>query len=311
MRTAAEHAPRVRATRCAICGTEGEASVLYPATFDVGSVGPGMFSARRPPDRVHYRMVRCLRCGLVRSDPVLEPAALDELYARSGFHYAGEIPNLRATYGHFLYELDKYGVRRQRLLDIGCGNGFLLEEALDQGFTSVHGVEPSQDAVAKAGPRVATQIVCDVMRPGLFEPGSFDVVCLFQVLDHIADPRALLEECRGLLAPGGLILAVNHNVASFTARMLGERSPIVDIEHTYLYSPATMSRLFEAAGLVIRHVGAVRNTFSLEYLIRLAPFPPPWRALALRLLAGTRLRRVRLTLPLGNLRLVGQRPPSA
>ena len=117
-------------------------------------------------------MVSCGRCGLVRSDPVLDEANLTHLYAKSTFEYEAETANLRATYGRYLARLRKIGGRQESLLEVGCGDGFFLEQALQQGYTTVRGVEPSEAAIAGASPRVRDQIVCDVMRPGLFPAGN-------------------------------------------------------------------------------------------------------------------------------------------
>ena len=151
-------------------------------------------------------------------------------------------------------------------------------------------------------------IVQDVMRAGLFAPESFDAVCLFQVLDHISSPVELLEECLAVLRPGGQILALNHNVSAWSARLLGERSPIVDIEHTYLYSPATMRRLFAKAGFVDPRVRSVRNTYSLAYLTQLVPLPAGMKSRLLPALRAGAAGRIRVTVPLGNLCLIARKP---
>ncbi len=75
-------------TSCAICKTEGNAVELYPANFDMRALNSAVFSARRLPDRIHYRLVKCSTCGLVRSDPVAPPAVLATLYQRSTFTYS-------------------------------------------------------------------------------------------------------------------------------------------------------------------------------------------------------------------------------
>jgi SAM-dependent methyltransferase len=298
----------LRNTRCAICGTEGNARELYRANFDLQELNPAVFSARRLPDRIHYRMVKCNACGLVRSDPIADPALLAQLYHQSTFTYTDEVADLKRTYGRYLAELDKYGARKGALLEIGCGNGFFLQQALAQGYRSVRGVEPSQAAVSQAAPEVRAAIVCDLMRPGLFGPGEFDVICLFQVFDHVPDPGVLLDACFAALRPGGLVLALNHNVEAVSARLLGDRSPIVDIEHTYLYSPATMTRLLAAHGFEVRKAGAVRNWYSLRYLARLLPLPAGPKRAILAWLERHSIGRLRLCVPLGNLYLVAQRP---
>lgn len=295
------------ATRCAICDREGDAAERWPATFDPEAFSARVFSARRLPDRVHYRMVTCNACGLVRSDPVASEELLATLYASSSFDYGQEVRSIQATYGRALGWLEARSSRRESLLEIGCGNGFFLQQASRQGWGEVRGVEPSADAVAKAPPELDGTIVQDVMRVGLFSPESFDAVCLFQVLDHISHPVDLLEECLAVLRPGGHILALNHNVSAWSARMLGERSPIVDIEHTYLYSPATMRSLFAKAGFVDPRVRSVRNTYSLAYLAQLVPLPSGLKSRLLPALRAGPAGRIRVTVPLGNLCLIARK----
>jgi SAM-dependent methyltransferase len=300
--------PEMCATRCAICEREGNAAERWPATFDPAAFSARVFSARRLPDRVHYRMVRCNTCGLVRSDPVAGEELLAQLYESSSFDYGQEVQSLQATYGRALGWLQARSPRQEALLEIGCGNGFFLQQASRQGWREVRGVEPSADAVAKAPPELDGAIVQDMMRSGLFAPQSFDAVCLFQVLDHIADPVALLEECIAVLRPGGHILALNHNVRAWSARLLGERSPIVDIEHTYLYSPATMRGLFAKAGFCDPQVRSVRNTYSVAYLMQLVPLPAGLKSRLLPALRAGPAGRMRVTVPLGNLCLIARRP---
>jgi SAM-dependent methyltransferase len=299
---------QLHATRCAICQTKGNATELYPANFDPEAFNPAVFSARRLPDRIHYRMVKCCTCGLVRSDPVAASALLAQLYAQSDFCYADEVASLKLTYGHYLSTLAEFGIQKGTLLEIGCGNGFFLEEALAQGYVTVRGVEPSSVAVAKASPKVQSYISCDIMHSGLFDPGQFDVVCMFQVFDHIPDPGTLLDECFRVLKPGGLLLCLNHNIEAVSARLLKERSPIIDIEHTYLYSPSTMSRIFEVYGFKVARVGSARNTNTLHYLLRLLPLLAVPKRILLALLNRSSVGRIRFSMPLGNLYLVAQKP---
>jgi SAM-dependent methyltransferase len=295
-------------TRCAICVREAGATERWPASFDPDAFNARVFSARRLPDRVHYRMVTCDACGLVRSDPVAADELLARLYASSSFDYEGEVASLQATYGRALGWLQARSPHRDALLEIGCGNGFFLQQARRQGWRQTRGVEPSADAVAKAPAELDGAIVRDVMRAGLFAPESFDAVCLFQVLDHIPDPVAVLEECHTVLRRGGHILALNHNVAAWSARVLGERSPIVDIEHTYLYSPATMRGVLAKAGFVEPQVHGVRNTYSLAYLGQLAPLPAALKSRLLRALRAGRVGDVKFTVALGNLCVIARKP---
>lgn len=299
--------PELHPTLCAICGTFGSATELYAERLDPGSFSPEVFSARRTPDMNHYRMARCVTCNLVRSDPIANPEVLAALYTRSTQSYDDELPNLKETYGRYIAKLEKYRVRKGTLLEIGCGSGFVLDVALSQGYAGVVGVEPSRDAIAKASPQVRPQIHCGMAEPGRFREGSIDVICLFQVLDHIADPNSLLAECFRILKPGGLILALNHNAASLSARLMGERSPIVDVEHAYLYDKKTMARIFSKHGFAVSTVASAWNTYSLSYFFRLLPLRGGLKPLVLKMLKALWLGGLRLSVPMGNLYLVARK----
>src|SRR3989344_8920620 len=200
------------ATLCAICGKKNGYSVVYEEKLGEEKIGADVFSARRTaPQKSHYRMVRCNACGLLRSNPILEEGELERLYRESRLTYEGEIENLKKTYGRYLRKLEKHGVPKERILEIGCGNGFFLEEALGQGYKEVYGVEPSADAISKANPLIRPRIRREVFKENLFPDNFFDVISLFQTLDHLINPNEILRACFKNLKKGGFVLAFNHN----------------------------------------------------------------------------------------------------
>ena len=305
-------APGLEATRCAICGTLGNAATVYESNFQAEDLTAEVFSARRSPDRLHYRIVRCRTCGLLRSDPVLSAEAIEPLYQESRFTYGGETANLQYTYGRYLRGLERHGLEQRRarkgaLLEIGCGNGFFLEEAVRQGYGSVAGVEPSREAVAGAAESIRPFLTTGFFEPGFYEPEQFDVICLFQVLDHLREPDVVLRECKRLLRPGGLVLTIQHNARALSARVLAERSPIIDIEHTYLYTPQTLERLFEKSGVTVVDSGPSWNRYSVSYLTHLLPLPAWAKRATSRFLEATRVGRIPVWIRLGNCVCVGKK----
>ena len=304
------HNPSLLPTSCAICGSEANAIEMYPSNFSPQDFTPEIFSARRLPDKIHYRIVRCQSCGLVRSDPVIDPETLATLYAKSIQTYDAEVTNLMDSYVRYL---DKAvgalfgGSNKGRLLEIGCGSGFFLEKALEYGFSQVHGIEPSHQAVEKSAPNIQANIICDMLRPGLLQADYFDIICMFQVFDHIDAPGILLDECMKALKPGGGILFLNHDVKALTARLMGERSPIIDIEHTYLYDPTTIQKIVTRHGFTVKEVGPVTNRVSLRYLVHLLPLPRGIKGSLLKNLEDNPLGKITIPLQLGNLYLVAQK----
>lgn len=292
------------ATVCAVCGTLDNADELYPGTFESASFNERVFSARRLPDAIHYRIVRCRGCGLVRSDPAADQSSLANLYERSSFDYAAEVPNLRRTYARYLARARSHA-RGRSFLEIGCGSGFMLEEALAQGYKDVRGVEPGRQAIAAAAPSVRDLIVPGIMEAETFPPGKFDTICMFQVFDHLPDPGGVLDAAFKVLESGGVLLCFNHNVRSLSARLLGERSPIIDIEHCYLYSPTTIKLLLEKHGFNTVEVGSASNTLSVRHVLHLLPAPNALKKGSMTFADHSGVGRLRVRLPLGNLYAIG------
>jgi SAM-dependent methyltransferase len=291
-------------TFCPICETDEHDREVYGANFAPDALDPEVFSARRLPDRLHYRMVRCGSCGLLRSNPILPLEALAQLYEKSHFTYAEEAIFARKTYARCLERVLPLVTRRGRLLEIGCGNGFFLEEALALGFEDVGGVEPSLEAIGAASERVRAKIKAGLYGRESFPKEHADVICAFQVFDHVSDQAVLLDAVREHLVRGGVALFVNHDAGALSVKLLGERSPIVDVEHTALFDQGTMRKIFEKKGFSVKETFSVENTYPVGYWARLAPLPRPAKRVALALLEATRLGRVPLSLKAGNLGLV-------
>jgi SAM-dependent methyltransferase len=167
----------------------------------------------------------------------------------------------------------KYVFKKSSFLEIGCGNGFMLEEAKLLGFRRVRGLEPSIDAISQAPKTVKKYIVNDILKEKTLSPSRFDLICLFQVFDHIPNPNEFLEICHKLLKPKGILVIMNHDVLSSSAKFLGERSPIFDIEHTYLYDKNTMRQILVNNHFRIRTIYSPQAIMTFRYIMRLLPLP--------------------------------------
>ena len=258
--------------RCPLCFGSGY-KVVYPSTYNPKiHLNAAIFSARRLPDKIHGTIIKCNKCGLVRTREVVNPSTLNSLYSRSVFTYQNLTDNLRLSYGQVIKDASRF-TKKNDFLEIGCGNGFILAEAQKIGFKRVFGVEPSRDAVNRAKPGIKSRIKVDILKRNLFKENSFDLIAAFQVFDHIPDPNKFLKICRSLLKPGGLLVLMNHDVNALSAKLLGEKSPIFDIEHTFLYSQQTISKMIDLNGLQKVKVYGPKSIFSIHYFIRMLPLP--------------------------------------
>lgn len=294
------------ATFCAICRTEGNSEKVFEQNIDDAAFSTQVFSARRLPDRRSYQWVRCNSCGLLRSDPVLE-VSLDELYKKSTFDYNYEVDGLKKTYSQLTRRALKPNPAKGSVLEVGGGNGFYLEAAKELGFERVAGVEPSVEAVAVARVDIKPFMIVDMLRENIVTKNSFDLVTMFHVMDHLPDPLETISICLETLKPGGTFLVAVHNSKSWSARLLKSKSPIVDVEHTFLYDRDTVRRLFEKAGYVDIRVGSYWNIYSLPYLIHLVPISRPLKMKLINGPLGKALRVIKLSVPLGNMWASGKR----
>jgi 2-polyprenyl-3-methyl-5-hydroxy-6-metoxy-1,4-benzoquinol methylase len=286
-------------TRCAICNSFENSEVIYKSTVDSNSFTPEIFSARRLPDRKYYQWVRCKKCSLYRSDPVSD-IDLSELYKKSSFDYSNELHGLSNSYKKIVSKTCQ-NPSGKTLIEIGGGNGFFLEEALDMGFNSVVEVEPSINAYNSAKPNLKQYFIVEMLKTGLIEYDIADIVVIFHVLDHLTDPAEVLRLIYKMLKPGGSICIAVHNINSVSAKVLGSKSPIFDVEHTYLYSQKTIKRMLTDAGFKRVKASHYKNSYSILYLIHLIPIGSGLKKKMLESKIMRKFSNIRLTVPLGNM----------
>jgi len=292
---------------CPVCGSRDDTAVFAPARLDAASLDRYAFASRKRPEHMRLRLVSCPDCDLVYASHVPAPEALARAYEAAAFDSGPEARSAARTYiramGALLRELpDRHGT-----LDIGTGDGAFLGELLDAGFTGVGGIEPSTQPITAAEPRLAGLIEHDVFRPDVRQQGSLSLVTCFQTIEHVPDPAELVRDATRLLKPGGLLALVCHDRRSPVNRLLGLRSPIIDIEHQQLFSPKSVTRLLEGAGLEEVGVQAIRNRYPLRYWARLVPLPRRAGEWVERRLLPGRVGDRMLSLPVGNLLAWGRR----
>lgn len=260
---------------CPLCNSN-DFKTLYKRNYNIKNIKEELFSARRERKKrtyEHNTFLKCNVCGMVYSNPIINPSVVNKLYEKSKYNYKGEEENLKNTYKNFLSDMNQFIKNKQRLLDIGTGNGFFLLEALKQGYKEVYGIEPSKHAVEMADNKIKKNIIQDILKEDQFKDEFFDAITLFQVIDHIENPNGVLRICNKFLKKNGAILFISHNVDSLSSKILGEKSPIFDIEHTQLFSVNTMTKILKKNGFKVIYSYSVPSTFTLGHWITMTPIP--------------------------------------
>lgn len=214
---------------------------------------------------------RCAHCGLMVKMPLPDKSKLGELYcdnyaAHPFFkkHIATSDKGKKRMLQRAISGLESPRSSRIRFLDIGCGQGEMMVIARDLGL-DVTGVDPCQvfsNQLALSGFR----IVSEFFEASELEPVSFDIVCLWEILEHVVSPDKVLAQAILLLRPGGRIMirTPNHDdlitqAALFMAR-LGRshivRHPVNIIFgefHTYFFTASTLLKYLAKHCLEITH----------------------------------------------------------
>jgi SAM-dependent methyltransferase len=194
--------------------------------------------------------------------------------------YVTEAENWRRTFRDRLRDLP---ATPGKLLDVGAATGFFVEQARAVGWDAT-GVEPSEWAAEYARNELGVDVQTGTLESMQFPDGAFDVVTLWEVIEHLQDPRLTLAEIRRILRPGGRLVLSTPDAGSRAARLSGRRwlgwrkVP----EHLFFFDRANLDRLLGRAGFKpVRHRYAsltVSAGFALERSMSLMGLPTSWRA---------------------------------
>ena len=259
------------ARSCPVCGGSSvNARRFLQERIDPSRLDEFSFASRKEPEFFNYSMVQCATCDLVYVDRPPSQQALHQAYHQADYDSSEEANDAAAAY---LRELAPVIARldNNAALEIGTGTGVLLEGLKERGFRNVVGVEPSTAAIEAAPPHRKAWIREGIFRESDYEPESFDLICCFMTLEHVHDPTEIATSVSRLLKPGGAFVTVTHDYRSTVNRLLGRRSPIIDVEHMQLFSKQSIAELFHRTGYTDVVVSPFANRYAVSYWTRLLP----------------------------------------
>ena len=292
---------------CPLCGPGAGARVFAESNIDLSRLDEFAFASRKLPEYMHPRLCECTKCHLLYGNPVLSQESISAGYETAAFDSTTEAEQASRTYQSLIERILPRLPDRDAALDIGTGDGVFLERLLESGFSRVRGVEPSSAPIAAAKPHVREFIQHGLFDPNVFEPASFSLITCFQTMEHVWDPLGVCRGAHRLLKKGGAMVVVVHNRLAVSARVLGRRSPIFDIEHLQLFSIGSSQRLFELAGFSGIEAKPIWNRYPLDYWIKLFPFPPRAKRASISLVKKVPILQVPIPVPAGNLVVWGFR----
>jgi 2-polyprenyl-3-methyl-5-hydroxy-6-metoxy-1,4-benzoquinol methylase len=256
---------------CNLCGS-GDVRVLQAgrdATRTPTELARTFSSSSDEP--LTQQLVICANCGLQYVTPRLRSEAVLESYSKGvDEQFVSQARGRELTFSKCLDLIET--VRQQppgRLLDIGTGGGSFLHVASQRGWT-VDGCEPNrwlcEWALRHYGLTVRPGTVFDQE----YAPGSYDVVTLWDVLEHTADPKSEIREVHRLLADDGLIVINYPDIGSWMARVMGRSWVFLLDVHLYYFTRATIRKLLEDEGFALVEMRPHFQRLGLGYVLRRA-----------------------------------------
>jgi 2-polyprenyl-3-methyl-5-hydroxy-6-metoxy-1,4-benzoquinol methylase len=259
-------------TNCLLCG--GDHWVPLLEAPDVAQAGSGIW----------FAVVQCQRCGLCFTNPRPTRSTIDRFYPTEYAPHQTRPPRAETPWTERLKCAFRWPKKERkllplhgkgRLLDFGCGGGSYLQRMHQQGW-EVLGLDFSAAAVRRVRqdlglPAIEGSLPC----PDL-PTGSFDVITMWQVLEHVHDPMEALRDAHRLLVPGGRLVVATPNIDSLAFRLFGAWWYSLDLpRHLTHFTPSTLYQMLDRAGFrvgpihMVRHSRWLRESANLAYRHRI------------------------------------------
>jgi 2-polyprenyl-3-methyl-5-hydroxy-6-metoxy-1,4-benzoquinol methylase len=222
-------------TSCDVCGGEG-AALAYAG------------------------LCRCASCSHVWADLSIETETLHRLYQRSYFfgdeysNYLEDRSIIEKNFAGRLATLRRFLSSSHRsLFEIGCAYGFFLN-AVRASFESVEGIDVSEEAVRFATQELGIPVLGGDLLDADLSGRSFDVVCLWDTIEHLAAPRQYLEKISAHMPAGSLVAITTGDIGSLNARLQRGRWRLIHPPtHLHYFTRRSLTRLLERCGFRVVH----------------------------------------------------------
>jgi 2-polyprenyl-3-methyl-5-hydroxy-6-metoxy-1,4-benzoquinol methylase len=252
-------------TPCGVCGGEAFRPV-YDSTIAPNDPDPSRYFSSSREKAGHLRIVRCMACGLVMTNPRDDDATLQRVYAALADRASHEDTDREWAARSHLNLVQSYSHPPGRLLDVGCATGLFVHVAAQNGWDAM-GLEASTWAVTQARRHRVGRFETGFVETARLANASFDVVTLWDVLEHVPSPGTALDRIGRWMKPGGHLFMSVPNVASLTARFMRGAWVLLLREHLWYFSPKTIAILLDRAGFGVTTTRRKYVRFSVATIL--------------------------------------------
>jgi 2-polyprenyl-3-methyl-5-hydroxy-6-metoxy-1,4-benzoquinol methylase len=213
-----------------------------------------------------FAIERCEECGIAFTRTRPSRTEMAKYYPASYYggskRFPGPIERVqRALYARRAKAVERIHGAKGRVLDIGCGPGFLLRAFKERGW-EVQGTEFSEQSAAHARDVLNLPILTGDVTELQLPAASFDAIVMWHVLEHFSEPSQTIAEVARLLGPGGVFFCAVPNFGGIEARFARDKWFHLDVtRHLNHFTLPVLTKLLTANGLAVRQQSFV----ALEY----------------------------------------------
>lgn len=214
-------------------------------------------------------LVRCTDCGILYESPRYRADVIIGAYATADSVHDSQHSVRARSFYRALTKLSRHlPAPGAKVLDVGTAGGAFLAAATQFGYDA-YGLEPSEH-LAQRGRARGLKIQQGTLACHDFERHSFDMVCLWDVLEHLPDPKAALLTIRQLLKPDGLLLVNFPDISTWQAKLAGARFWWIISVHLQHFTPKSFADICERTGFNAFCCAPYWQTLEFGYLQRMA-----------------------------------------
>ena len=214
------------------------------------------------------QLVECVACGLQYINPRLRTdLVLDGYRDGTDEMFVSQAPARERTFGKALNMIEKLAPARGHLLDVGTAAGSFIHVAAGRGW-NVSGCEPNTWLCEWGKKTYGLDIRPGTLFDQRYPDASFDVVTVWDVLEHTSDPKAFLQECQRVLKPGGLLVVNCPDIGSWAAKIMGRKWLMLVTTHLYYFTRGTLGRLLQLVGFDVVQMKPHIQWLELGYVIK-------------------------------------------
>jgi 2-polyprenyl-3-methyl-5-hydroxy-6-metoxy-1,4-benzoquinol methylase len=257
---------------CNLCGAD-DSKVMYKGALkeEEGVQAAKVYksSGNKPSEDT---IVKCNRCSLAYVNPRIKAEKILEGYSEGQDEtFISQVKGREATFLQGVKFIEKFA-KPGRILDVGTAGGSFLAMAKKRGW-EVHGCEPNKWLCDWAKQNYGIDITPGTIDSIAYPDGFFDVITLWDVIEHVPNPTAVLQRCHRLLRPGGFLYLNYPDYGSYASKLMGKRWVFLLSVHIYYFTRKTIAKMLEKNAFTPMRFRTHFQTLSVGYLVfRMQPY---------------------------------------